>query len=370
MRYLWHKLHRWLGLGCAGLLVLVGLSGALLVVAKPVDRLIHPQFFTPQPQASTPALQHASLESTKELLRSRFGKDAQLTLRPPRNAQQTLSVRVRSPAWNGTVYLDPASGNEQGRRGEYEGLVNLLVKFHSSLFWPDTGKIVLAWSSLFCWLLLISGALLWWPLRRAGLFKIEMGKGLRRSLFDLHKVLGIVCAAYIAFSVSTGAYLVWRPLAGWVTTLSGETPSKAPVIDSAAPLPAHPVSLDEMLRRAQEHFPGSMVGSIQVPAGEKRPLRVRLRVADDPHPNGLSSVWLHPVSGEVLAVNRWNELDLGARAIAYVYPLHTGEYGGLLLELLTLLAGMALGVLGISGLWLWWSRLRLRRAKRLKPACG
>ena len=79
-------------------------------------------------------------------------------------------------------------------------------------------------------------------------------------------------------------------------------------------------------------------------------------LSDYPHPNGLSSVWLHPDSGEVLAVHRWWELDLGARGYSFIYPLHIGEIGGSATLAATLVAGLSLAGFGLSGIWLWWRR--------------
>jgi uncharacterized iron-regulated membrane protein len=364
-RHLWIKAHRWLGLGCGWLLVLVGLSGALLIVARPLDRLSHSQFFIAQPAMTATGMQPSSLPWTPAQLRDRFGQDASLTLRPPRDPEQTLWVMVRSPAWNGTVYLNPANGDEQGRRGEYEGLLNLLFKFHSNLFLQDTGRAVLAWVALGYLGLFVSGIILWWPKNWRGvltLFRLERGRGLRRTLFDLHRLAGTLCGVMIVISVVTGAYMAWRPLAVWVTTLSGNKAIAVPSLSQSAIQPQDAVSVGELARRAHARFPDSMVGYIQLPAGGDRPVRVRLRLPDDPHPNGASSIWLHPLSGEVLAVHRRDQLDPGARAFSVVYPLHTGELGGVLLELATFIGGLALGLLGISGLWLWWGRTRRLRA--------
>jgi uncharacterized iron-regulated membrane protein len=159
----------------------------------------------------------------------------------------------------------------------------------------------------------------------------------------------------IAVSVATGAYMAWRPLGEFVTTLSGARSVKPPKIAKGEP-GGTVMSLDEMVARAQARFPHDTVRLVQLPADADRPVRVRMRLADDPHPNGLTSVWLHPATGDVLAVNRWNELDPGARAISFVFPLHTGELGGIFLEALTFISGLALGMLGISGIWLWWRR--------------
>ena len=51
-------------------------------------------------------------------------------------------------AWDGTLYLDPATGAEQGRRGSHEGAYNLLFELHSSLLLEDTGKGILAFVAL------------------------------------------------------------------------------------------------------------------------------------------------------------------------------------------------------------------------------
>jgi uncharacterized iron-regulated membrane protein len=54
--------------------------------------------------------------------------------------------------------------------------------------------------------------------------------------------------------------------------------------------------------------------------------------------------------------------------VAVAYPLHTGELGGVLMEILAGLNGLVLGGLGISGIWLWWHRRKARKlAAQRKP---
>ncbi|HET8745569.1 MAG TPA: PepSY domain-containing protein [Ramlibacter sp.] len=107
-------------------------------------------------------------------------------------------------------------------------------------------------------------------------------------------------------------------------------------------------------------FPEGMVGYVQVPGRRTQPTRIRFKLADDPHPNGLSSVWLDPASGKVLKVVRWNELDPGNRLVSTVYPLHTGALGGPAHTVVVALGGLALATLGGSGVLLWWRRRQLR----------
>lgn len=351
-RRLWLLAHRWLALTLGVLLAFVALLGAALTVGKPLDRWAHPELFS---AAGAPSATDADvLEQVHRGLVSQFGPKTSVTLRPPRESTDTLWALVRSPAWEGTLYFDPATGRELGRRGEHEGAFNLLFELHSSLLLGDTGKQVLAALALVYLVLLVSGLVLWWPAHWSQAWRVELRRGPRRAWFDLHRAGGSLLGLLIAVVVVTGAYMAWRPLSGAVTALSGQAPVKPPHVQATGAVPAVP--LDDKLRHARAIFPDGRVGYVQVPAGIDRPIRVRLRLPDDPHPNGLTSVWLHPVSGEVLAAYRWHELDPGARAYSVIYPLHTGELGGPLHTVLTALLGLTLVGLAGSGVWLWWRR--------------
>ncbi len=354
LRRVWLRAHRWVALSMGGLLILSGISGAALVVARPLDQWLHSHYF--RANDATPGAV-VSLESVRQKLAAEFGDAAAFTFRPPREAGETLQVLVRG-AWRGAVYLDPVSGREQGRRGEDEGAVNILYGLHSSLWMQETGKALLAVAALSYLALLISGMVLWWPRRWPPSLRIELRKGLLRSLLDVHRTGGAVLGLALALSVATGAFLAWRPIGVWISALSGQAPMRAP---SLAGPPGPNLALDDLAARAQTAFADGSVGYIMVPGRADRPLRVRLRLPDDPHPNGMSSVWVDPRTGIILAKHRWNELDPGARINAVIYPLHTGVLGGPLLESVVAVLGVMLGVLGISGPWLWWKRRRTKR---------
>jgi uncharacterized iron-regulated membrane protein len=362
-RRLWLKIHRWVGLTLGPVLAFVALLGAMLVVGQPLDRWAHPELFAARstgPSGNAVAAAAAlPLEPLRQRIVAEFGADTNITLRPPRDADETLWVLVRG-SWSGTLYLDPATGAEQGRRGTQEGAYNLVYKIHSSLLLDSTGKAILAFVALSYLFLLVTGAVLWWPVRWPPSLRIELRRGLLRGLFDLHRTGGAVLGLLIAVSVATGAYMAWRPLGGYISAALGQKPVKAPAIaKDSANGPRLP--LDELVARAQQVYPGQPIGYVLVPGKADRPVRVRFRLDDDPHPNGISSVWLNPVTGEVLAARKWQELDTGNGMVAVVFPLHTGALGGVLHEIVTALLGLALGGLGVSGVWLWWRRRADRR---------
>lgn len=356
LRTLWLTAHRWFALSLGWVLAIMGITGALLMIARPLDEHLHSELFrvTAHEQMSS-----VPLESVRQRFTAEFGKRAALSFRPPRAADESLRVTVHG-RWNGIVYVDPFTGNELGRRAETEGFVNVVFKLHSSLWMGSTGKAILAFVALIYLLLLISGLVLWWPRSGKPNLRIELRKGLSRALYDLHRVGGASLGILIAFSILTGAYMAWRPLGGFVTTLSGVRPMHAPVLPPASKPPRPTLPLDTLVARAQAQFPHATIGLIQFPAQPTAALRVRLKLPDDPHPNGLSSVWIDQFTGDVLAARRWDALDPGARAVAVVYPLHTGELGGPLLESLFALGGLVLAALTTTGIWQWWRRRKAR----------
>lgn len=364
---IWLLCHRWVALSLGGILILSGFSGAFLVAARPLDKLLHPELFRAE---SAGAGQPASFESLRRNLAAGFGPQASFTFRPPRDPGETMQVRVRAAgAWDGTVYLDPTSGREQGRRADDEGIVALVYKLHSALMLEQTGKAILAWTALAYLVLTVSGLIVWWPRKWPPSLRMAFDKGTLRALFDLHRNGGAILALALAVCMASGAYMAWRPIGGWITLASGQTAVVAPKLPTQPAGAIQPRSLDELAAAAQAAFPDGSIGYFLYTPRTDRPLAIRMSVPDDPHPNGRSTVWLDPRDGKVLAAQRWNELDPGARINSVLYPLHTGELGGVAGETVVALLGLGLGTLGISGVWLWWRRRSLRlHGPRIRPS--
>lgn len=352
------KVHRWLGLTAGLLLMLNALTGSLMLGARPLDRALNAQLFRVPVPANIQASQAVPLEAIRQLLVAEFGSRAGFTLRPGREPGESLLVYVRSDGWEGQVFFNPYTGRKLGAREEHEGFANALFEFHSALLSGEAGKRVLAFNALTMLVMLLTGLLLWWPARRRGAFAISLRGGLLRSLFDLHRVAGVVFGLWVMVCVATGAWMAWRPISQWVTQAAGQKQLLAP--------PARPATegrfatVDDMVASANAAMPGGIVGYIGLPAKPAAAVRIRKKLDDDPHPNGLSSVWLHPRTGEVLRVDRWTALDIGARSYAWIYPLHAGLLAGAIGVAATAAGGLLLFGFGLSGTWLWWLRRRMR----------
>lgn len=373
LRRWWKPAHRWVGLTLGWILILAAFTGSLMTVARPLDEWVHADLFRVAPSTHLEA-GHAShrielgstgdeavLERVRQRLVAEFGAGSGLRLRLPQQPDESLSVRVSGP-WGGMIHYHPRTAAELGRRSDQHTLVNLLFELHSTLLMGDTGKATLAIASIAYLFLLITGLVLWWPARWRHAWGVKWQAGTTRALFDVHRVGGSLLGLLIAVSVVSGAYMVWRPLSVAVTALSGKpvlvpprlslAPASGLTATRAAPLDRHVLNARAAMRAGRATL-------VQVSAQPGLPVRVRWKLPDDPHPVGMSSVWLHPVTAQVLAVQHLDQLDPGMRAFAVMYPLHIGALGGPLHTLATAILGLALTGLGVSGMWLWWRRRKV-----------
>lgn len=349
LRRAWSIAHRWLGLTLGWLLIAAGITGCMLVVARPLDVAMHPELFASSGRS------RAALQPVVSRLRAEFGPEAALNIRLPTREMESLQAIV-SGAWSGTVYVDAASGQELGRRAVGQGFFNTLFELHSTLFAGDTGRAILALAALAYCVLLISGIVLWWPRQWAQAFAIRTRFGSAVALMDLHRVAGATLGLLVLVAVVTGAYMAWRPIAGWVTAIAGGAPARPALSSPLRNGSAVPADVDSAIRLAREHWPHAVVTTVHVPPRSMAANRVRLRLPDDPHPIGMSTAWVDPLSGRVTEARRWSELDIGSRAYSVIYPLHAGSLYGLTTMLATFGSGLAVAFFGCTGVWSWLRR--------------
>lgn len=354
------RLHRWIALSAGIMLMLNAFTGLVLLAGRPLDERLHSQLFKVEPRISK-----VPLEVIARQLRADFPGQA-LTLHPPHEADRSLDVSVRGDAgWEGRVFIDPYTGERLGRRDRFGVSLDGLFELHSSLLADNAGRAVLGIVALCMPVMFLSGLYLWWPLRWSHAFKITLNVARVRSLFDLHRVAGATLGLWVLACVGTGGYLAYRPAGQWVNRLAGATPLLPPKIPSQAGLAgARAPGLDQLVATGEAALPGGQLGSIVLPPKASAPIRLRTKLADDPHPIGLSSVWLDPRGGQVLRVDRWSALAPGERVATWLYPLHSGQLAGAIGVVITSVGGLSLLGFGISGTWLWWVR---RSTKRPKP---
>jgi uncharacterized iron-regulated membrane protein len=217
--------------------------------------------------------------------------------------------------------------------------------------------LITGWSAIFLAGLSVSGLVLWWPRR---LLRLSFSGSGRKTNFELHNVLGFYASLFMGLFALTGIVIHWeeksRVLADWLTGGEGRKPppKAAPAVPGAVPVKA-----DAVLAIAQQTVPGARVFSMQGLGALGNPIRVWMKFPEDGTPAGRTNLFLDPASGAVLSVQTSRTGPPGFRIANYWNrEIHTGDIFGWPTRILACAASLALPVLALTGVLIWWGRIR------------
>lgn len=351
-RLLFH-VHLYAGLTVGALLAVMGLTGAVLVFGDAVDQRLRPQVLRVEPGGTRVPLARVLAAVTEHQ-----GGTPPRQLRLPERGDAPLEAWME-PHGALKVYVDPYTGAVLGGYTPGQSLVGTLRELHMRLLAGERGERVVGTAGLVLIVLCLSGLVLWWP----GRGKLAVGLTLRRPLrwrranHDLHKLGGLLSLLFLLMAGFTGAALVFpAPLEAVLQAITRAPPRSAP--PKAGPATGEPLPLDTLLAVADRALPGARTTRVDLPASPGAPLRVRKRFPEEPHPQGLSFVYVDRHSGAVLRADNALEAPLATRLMALRYPLHIGSLGGLATRLLAVLTGLVPAGLFLTGFFLWLARSR------------
>lgn len=356
MRKILVILHRYLGLALGLFLMGSGLTGSAIVFSKAIDAYFNPGLLTISPAFDAPLQVDALIRHAREALPGQTPTFVYMPLAP------SESVQVLFQPGGLRAYADPYTGQILGIRHPNDSLTGLLTDFHVHLFAGKTGKQIQGWIGLGAILLTLVGIFLWWPKRGRWkqAFSIKWKAGSFRVWFDAHRVIGAVTAVLIMLTALTGSALalydlITEPLL--IATTGSGTRQPAP---KAHPTSIGPASIDRMLREAQAMFPDAQITRLTLPVKGSSAVGVRMRLNGEIHQFGRSFVWFSRDDGRVLRVDNALEANRAVKIQSWLFPLHTGVYGGPVTQWLQFLVGLSLALLSFSGGWLWIKKARAK----------
>ncbi len=356
LRRVLFQMHLWVGVAAALYVLVVSVTGAALVFRIHLQRAVHPELLTARtdgPQADMVTV----LERVRDAYpRGRLsGVDAPTTVRPTHLAYVTEDGRFR------TVLSDPVTAEVLGELPEHS-VVRTLQDLHFDLLAGPTGRVINGVGALCLLLLCATGLFIWWPGRagwRRGLV-VDWRRPWRRMTWELHGAVGIWMLVLTAGWAVTGAYFVFpnefRAAVDWVSPLTTVRPPQSnPDGRASAPRP----TWREMVDLARRSEPDAFVARVVLPATDDASFRV-LFTDRRPTPLGarhLRTVHLDQYTGEPLAAPERPAATFGDTVMAWIGPLHFGNFGGPGIRFVWLVTGLAPGMLAVTGLLLWWTRV-------------
>ncbi|MGJ7501655.1 PepSY-associated TM helix domain-containing protein [Variovorax sp. ZT5P49] len=403
MRLMLVALHRWAGLLMAAFLFVAGVTGAVISWDHEIDEWLNPHLT--DARATGPAL--PSLELARQI-EARHPQVQVSSLPMAAEPGHSLSFGVQArvdpatgqlfkPGFN-QVFIDPASGEELGRRewgavwpiGK-ENFVSFLYVLHYSLHLPKfwgidrwgvwlMGAIALVWTiDCFTGFYLTlpmrrpkksaaDGARGWWQ-RWKPAWKIRWGGGTYKLNFDLHRAGSLwtwallFIMAFTAFSLNLyrEVFFPAMSLVSDVTptpfTQRQPTPEEKPVIPRLGYAEVLGKATQEAQRRGWEEPVGSLFYAELFGI-----YAVQFYTPEDEHGAGgvgHRMLYVDGLDGRFLGVREpWK----GTAADIFVqaqFPLHSGRILGLPGRILISVMGLVVAMLSVTGVVIW---LRKRKA--------
>jgi uncharacterized iron-regulated membrane protein len=361
-RKTWLNVHLLLALGAGFIFAILGFTGSMCVYREELDLLLNPHLVAQQQGG------YQSLDQIMASVRATHpDRHGEWTLEMPRSPDGMMTAWFDKPRETYferyaplMVSVNPYTAEVVASRFWGQTLGTWLLDWHTQLQLDQTGWNVVGYSALLLMVSVCSGLYLWWPglpyLR--SVIQIRFKAGLMRLLFDLHRMIGVLCAPALLLLAFTGFHLsfpsVLENLSGTKGMAHGET---GRAISSTANPNAHPTLLEAAEFIARAPFANAEVRRVTTPDGNSGVYRVNLRQkgeVNQRHP--YTTVWVDRWSGHIKDVRNPQAFSTGETLITWMWPLHTGEALGHIGRLCWFLAGQGLFFLYMSGIIRWLHR--------------
>jgi uncharacterized iron-regulated membrane protein len=260
------------------------------------------------------------------------------------------------------IMVDPYRGRVLGERHPEATFSGVVFQLHWDLCLGDTGRVLVEWSTAWALLLMVSGAVLWWPRGRrrgGGVWWPRRGVASRQWLRDLHAVVGAYAVPVLLALAATGlAWTLhagdkrWRPLTGDKVSATWKRPPPSTIVAGAPP-----IGFDRALAAAGIDLATEPLAVYGEPPAKPDGAYVFLVYDDTFHsPSRAYSVWIDAYSGAELARVTWDDHSTIGKINEAIFPIHVGALLGLPGRIAACLASLVLAALCVTGPWMWWKR--------------
>ncbi|NTY63291.1 PepSY-associated TM helix domain-containing protein [Mycolicibacterium sphagni] len=431
LRRIW-RLHFWVGLFAAPVLVVLACSGLVILYSQPLDALLNGHLLVVEPGPQTVSLD-AQVATAKQHVSA---TDTLEAVTPPDNPGSSTRVDFLAETAQGypqaeanviQVFIDPYTGAYLGQRDQLSGLVGWANQLHRMFgndgphvqlpspahlidpsAYPEStipvgiGNLWMELTATWILVLLASGVYLWWPRAIEAakpLLRVRWRSGGRVRWRDVHALTGVVIAVILAAYILSG--MTWTRYWGenWRAVTATVTPSTG--IDA----PSTPAKLGDYDRLGRRIAWAATDDPIYASAPDGTAARLPYadidRIAKDEHmvpgysifPPSDSTVDGAEVYGSYTVVNRWPQrvseqrtLYLNqftgatianataaqdgalSRLTSFGIAMHMGNQFGWLTRISATVACLGVLLSALTGLLMWWKRRPSGRSGLPGPA--
>jgi uncharacterized iron-regulated membrane protein len=357
------SIHSWLGLVTGLFLLLLGISGSGLVFLKEIDQTVHARLLTVKPTGKRLPLDSFYRTITRSYphikgiawLNPGAAPDRAYEFRLYQNDGKISTYDL------GMVSMDPYSGKvlRAGNLKDFNtGLLHWLLQFHWSFQLGLPGLLMAAVFGITMLISILTGLIVY----RKYIWKVltfRVGiKWKNRSTITsgLHRIVGVWALAFNLIIFFTG---FWMNMFAFDQRYWQK---------QMTPCPANTLtkqSLESLLNQAYQKMPELIPLSVYLPTQPGSDFKVSGTLKEqNPLFQGGNSISFDAVTGQQTALKTIGEKSLWEKTELTFFPLHTGNFGGIIVKLLYVLIGLLPGLLSITGFMLWWRKQNFKYFSR------
>ncbi|MCH1924446.1 PepSY domain-containing protein [Shewanella sp. C32] len=344
------RVHQWLGLASAAVLLVVGLTGGLLAFEDQIVGAWPTPKVTPQAQIMAPAQLLPALALPGKKLERIYLEEA--ADEPGRALYSDPTSKQRE--WQ---TFNPYTGELLGARPAITEFFGTVMALHRWLLMPNSiGSLFTGTACIMSIIFLIAGIIRrapdnWRNVKDWLVWK--KGSSGRHLLWQWHALLGTWLFIPIFIMALTGPWFAFDWYRDGVRSM---LETSAPKPNLALKSSSAEVDLDAAWQTMQSIIPNGHFARLYLPRKPGDALNIRYLDNDAPHHHAFSAVSLDLSTGKVLAQQRYADLSGGDYILANIYAFHTGLYFGLPGRIIWSLGALAFGSFAVTGVWLFFNR--------------
>ncbi|WP_187264011.1 PepSY-associated TM helix domain-containing protein [Pontibacter beigongshangensis] len=422
---LWRKLindlHLWLGIGSGLVLFVVCLSGTIYTFHTEVEELLEPdKYSVAVPANAVPIAPDVLIASLEQELKGKV-----ISLEIPQDPEKPYRASVAAATEGGGEGRKKeagatAKGEQHGKHAEgavagkggkaeakgppgggrgktylvdqYTGAVKgtpegpateffkSMMKLHRWLLVEaepgaiNPGKVIVGTSTIIFTFLLLSGLVLWFPVKlknwKQGL-KVKASGNWKRTNHDLHNTLGFYSFLLLLVMSLTGLCWSFEWYKDGLGAVLGEEIFKG---RREKPLPSDPATatasrptVADYVQQANLLLPYEGNLRVALPADSAGSVVVTKNKAGFFALAASDKVQLNQYTNEPLKVEKFSDKAFNAQVASLIKPLHVGDIFGTFSKILYFIACLVATSLPVTGTIIWINKLRKKSGKKSAP---
>lgn len=340
-----YKVHKWSGLSLGLFLFLLAISGMGISFTHELLPRFYPDLFQIKPQEKTLPLDVIYFKA-----QSYLGEKKKITnLYATEDRDEGHLFLYKSPESSFPVMLtvNPYTGSVIGEMSMIKNFFAVMLFMHANLFLGKSGSYLVGALGLVLVFFVVSGLYIWLPYRH---FLYKLKRTFHFNQYHLpqkvHHSLGIIFAFPLLLSALTGFLTVFDISYYLIRPLKGETPRVEELQKQG-----HCSFLEQqnVLKMITPRMEKNLI-SIHFCSAKNSFMKVSYGLHSQNFLEGYSRLVIDPSSETILQEfnseqdpSSWNLKRLT------IFPLHTGEYFGMIGRVVNFFSGLALAVIFCTG---------------------